>query len=741
MKTNHSQTAPAFPGHNLNLKLSVGLLACCVTLSALADSQSVTTGTLKESDQSYTDTSTDPALYVSGSETLYDGTDIILNASHGSFDDLDMTGKGAFVKNGATLLLTGGTVSTSGDNGHGVMLYNSGHATLTGVNINTTSHGLEIRVSSTATMTGGVIHTTGRHGTGVFLYDHGAITLTDVSILTTGEIGHGVDANNFSTLTMTGGTISVSEEMSKGIGLDGNSSGQVNGVTISTAGEDGHGVMVDGNSTLLLTDSAIHTTGGGYGIYLNASSGTVRDTNIQTSEWMAYGIFADYSSALTLTGGTVTTSGYSGHGVYLQHQGRATISDARVSTAGDNSHGVIARDASTLALAGDLITTSGNVSHGVYLYDRSGATLTDTQIETTGAGATGIMLAPVSGGIADMTLLIDGGAIHSAQDAALTINDVNRAVAASTLGNMNGHYTITIKGGAQLTGATAAINLDTAWRNTSGGITQVSTTAAIHVDEASTLAGDVRNTGLGNLTLNLTGGSTLTGNLIANGTTITVLNSSQGATITGDIIGSNEAAITISLTGPGTAFTGNITVSDYSAIDLTVGAGALLGGLGTHIDSLVTISDGGHLASTLTLTNGLTLETGAILDYYTTGALQITGGTLTIADGILVDFGSAALLGDQDYLIMDYSGATGSLNADYFTASGLGQDIQGNFILDNNQLLFHTEIIPEPSTWFLLGAGLGVWWLIVCYHRRQDDPTVPRSGSRRRGGSNGIFTR
>ncbi|MDR1304160.1 MAG: PEP-CTERM sorting domain-containing protein, partial [Verrucomicrobiales bacterium] len=730
-------------GHNLKIKLSAGLLACCLTLSAFAQNKTVTSGTETESNQTYADTATDAALLVSGSETQYHGTDINLNATHNASGDPAQSGMGALTKDGASLFLTGGTVNVSGGSGHGVMLYNNGRATLTDVNLNTTneySHGLDIRINSTATMTGGAIHTAGRYGIGVSLYDHGAVTLSDVNIMTTGEIGHGIDTYNACTLTLTGGTIATLREMAKGISLDSNSSGQISGVTITTAGEDGHGIIADGESTLLLTDSAIHTAGdNGYGIFLNASTGTLRNVNIRTDGWMTHGINAGASSVLNLAGGTIATTGYASHGAQIQSYGDATISDATISTAGDNSHGVSVRGSSKLALTGGTITTTGNSGQGLYLYDYSTATLTNAIVEATGTDANGIMLAPANGGRADTTLRIDGGTIHSTREAALAINDVNHTLSDANLANMNGNYTITITGGAHLTGATAAINLNTAWNSTTG-VVQVPTTAVINIDQASTLTGDVRNTGIGNLTLNLTGASILTGNLIASGSTTTTLNTSQGTTITGDITGNGDATVNLTLTGPGTTFTGNITVSDRSAIALTVSAGALIDGPGTRIESLLTIARDGHLASTITLTNGLTLETGAILDYYTTGALQITGGTLNIADGILVDFANTTLLGDQDYLIMDYTGATGALNAESFTATGLNQDLDGAFHLNNNQLLFHT-VIPEPSTWFLLGMGLGTWLLVVCYHQRQAGPTVPRSGNRRRGGSNGIFTR
>jgi hypothetical protein len=42
----------------------------------------------------------------------------------------------------------------------------------------------------------------------------------------------------------------------------------------------------------------------------------------------------------------------------------------------------------------------------------------------------------------------------------------------------------------------------------------------------------------------------------------------------------------------------------------------------------------------------------------------------------------------------------------------------GTFTIDGTQLTFHATAIPEPSTWFLLGTGLGILFLTVRQHRR-----------------------
>jgi hypothetical protein len=133
-----------------------------------------------------------------------------------------------------------------------------------------------------------------------------------------------------------------------------------------------------------------------------------------------------------------------------------------------------------------------------------------------------------------------------------------------------------------------------------------------------------------------------------------------------------------------------------SIINLTISAGALLDGGGTA--------------------NNLTLGDGAILSYSPDhGWLSITD-TITIGNGITIDFSSLTETGD--YTVLDWDGATitgGSISETQFTAT----NAEGTFSVANNQLYFNATAIPEPSTWFLLGVGLGVLALTRIHRRRQ----------------------
>ncbi|MDR1145001.1 MAG: PEP-CTERM sorting domain-containing protein, partial [Verrucomicrobiales bacterium] len=66
-----------------------------------------------------------------------------------------------------------------------------------------------------------------------------------------------------------------------------------------------------------------------------------------------------------------------------------------------------------------------------------------------------------------------------------------------------------------------------------------------------------------------------------------------------------------------------------------------------------------------------------------------------------------------EYTVFDWSGATGgdSINAGQFNVAA-DTGIEGTFSVAGSQLTFNATAVPEPSTWFLIGAGLGALALI-----------------------------
>jgi T5SS/PEP-CTERM-associated repeat protein/autotransporter-associated beta strand protein len=172
---------------------------------------------------------------------------------------------------------------------------------------------------------------------------------------------------------------------------------------------------------------------------------------------------------------------------------------------------------------------------------------------------------------------------------------------------------------------------------------------------------------------------------------------------------------------------GGITVNDGSLlVNNTVTTGTtvnvshgLLGGTGVIKGGRVAVASGAHLATSLTLSNGLTLDAGSYLNYIGDGArLVLSAGSLILGGEIIVDF-SAVLLDEMlEYVVMDWSGngSVGSVDVSKFIASGA----EGQFKLNGNTLVFQgVSSVPEPSTYFLMGIGLGLIGLLKLRRRHQ----------------------
>jgi fibronectin-binding autotransporter adhesin len=184
----------------------------------------------------------------------------------------------------------------------------------------------------------------------------------------------------------------------------------------------------------------------------------------------------------------------------------------------------------------------------------------------------------------------------------------------------------------------------------------------------------------------------------------------------------------------GTLLASNSTGSALGSGAVTVNAGATLGGNG-FIGGLTTVNAGAHLApgnspGTLTFNQGLTLNSGAFLDFelgdpftpLTSDLVAIAGGALSgPASGLItLNLSDAGGFGPGTYNLIDASSAS-AINDLAPAAFAFGSTVSGYaYSLDWNGsvLQLTASAVPEPSTYAAL-AGILVLGLALHRKRRR----------------------
>ncbi|MDR1304064.1 MAG: PEP-CTERM sorting domain-containing protein [Verrucomicrobiales bacterium] len=380
------------------------------------------------------------------------------------------------------------------------------------------------------------------------------------------------------------------------------------------------------------------------------------------------GAYIDNGAVLSLTGGSITTIGSFGMAVHVVNTSSGTVNNVNIQTGGYQAYGTWVVN-STLALTGGSISTTGSNGYGIVLVTSSG-TVNNVNVQTTGVRGDGMKVATSS------NLVLAGADI-------------------STSGS-NG-YGMWFE--TNSSGTVSNANIQTTG-DRSHGVYVTNTSALTLTDSDISTGGNsaygIFATGSSTVTVNLNGntlsstGASDSHSILASSATI-ALTGSNGSVITGNVWSQGGySRVEITLTDAGTEMHGNLRQTNVtSVLNLSIGAGVLFEGSG-ELDNL-------------------TLASGALLGY-AGDVLQVTG-EITIGDDITIDFSSLTETGD--YLVFNWSGATitgGTISEDQFNIAGEG--IEGTFSVENNQLTFNATAVPEPSTWFLIGAGLGALALI-----------------------------
>jgi hypothetical protein len=417
------------------------------------------------------------------------------------------------------------------------------------------------------------------------------------------------------------------------------------------------------------------------------------------------GAFVSNGAILSLTDSTITTSGLLGNGVFLYDVGSGTLNNVNIGTTGENGRGVYARNFSTLTMTGGTITTNGYGAYGITSDDHSNVTVNNVVVNANGQSGLGLRVASFS------TLVMTGGTIRNSDVLGLNA------------------YGMDITGTSNVT--LDHVKIETAGNGGHGAAAHSSTLTLTNSDITAAGAGSTYGIFADNSTVNVgLNGNTLSSgglSILATGASTLTLTGSNGSVITGNVYSGDTATVNLTLTD--TALHGNFSKYTAATINLTAGAGALIDG-GGSVTSL-TLQDGAILSSddsgdlllngaAITVTTDLlALSGGAILDYDSGGTLTLTGN-LAIGEGILVNFGGQAMEEGDQLLVINWSGAelSGEITVDSFEAADLAQGMTGTFTLDQETgLTFTAHAVPEPSTWFLLGTGLGALLLAAHYRR------------------------
>ena len=247
--------------------------------------------------------------------------------------------------------LSGGSVTTHGDDAFGASALDTGHVTLQETHVQTTG----ARASGVSAISGGTIDTTGG------------------SIATSGQGAAAMGASDAGTvLTTHATTLATSGDQSLGVSVQQGASAVVSGGSIATTGAQSAGVMAASGATLALSDTTVNTSGSAsHGAVLSGSGGlTMTNTTLMATGESAHGLFADAQHAsgardsVSLTGGSIQSAQGSavrvdGASLDVHADGDAQLSGItllEVTTDAAGSHAAVSLSAT------DNVTLSGDIA-------------------------------------------------------------------------------------------------------------------------------------------------------------------------------------------------------------------------------------------------------------------------------------------------------------------------------------------------------------------------------------------
>jgi fibronectin-binding autotransporter adhesin len=515
-------------------------------------------------------------------------------------------------------------------------------------------------------------------------------------------------ANSYTgTTTLSGGTLAISI--------------LANGGTASGLGKSGNAAanLIFDGGTLRYTDAAVSTD---RQFTLAAKGGTIDASGTGALTLAATGAVSlggsNTSPVLTLTGtntgnntfaGTLGNNGSGSSALVKSGAGTWVLTGQNTYAGGTSVQGGTLR----LGVAGALPSTtllslySGavlDVLHNQTVAGFASGTSGEGATLQLGNGATFTVAMPVANESTTFAGSVTGNGIFAVSGAGNDVVNLTGSVAGSITTQVGSGATLVIGSGGDLTGPLqlgegSTFSLNQSGSQTISGI--ISGAGSLQATSGTTI---------------LSGANTYTGSTTITGGTLLVTNTSGSGTGTGTVtVGSGGTfGGTGIITGPLQLNSGGILSPGASPGNLTVGPTTWAGDAHFTFE----INDGNGTAGSqwdlLTISGALTINATPGNPFI----LDLVSLTTSNAAGLLLNFDPANA---ASWVFATASGGIAGFETgafQYNTSQFQNGLADGHFFVSQsgNNLLLNFTPVPEPSTWAMLGAGLG---LLLLFGRRR----------------------
>lgn len=420
-----------------------------------------------------------PAILISGAGNALAGDRVSIESG---IADTGVGATGITLRSGGTLDLSNSTINTQGyRNAQGVVVQDAGSkAVLNGNTITTEgqeSHGVYAREGGQAEVTGGTISARGYGAHGLNSAGAGStITAQGLEITAWGAEAAAVNAEDGGSIVLDKARLNANDTAtqwgSRGIMIN---RGSVTATHTDIRTLRGRGIETSGG-TLSLSQSTIDAYSSG--VHLGSASGasitqsTAKLTDVKIHSEAGYGLNAQSESRATLERVQIDSNGSQVSGIWLPSKAVVSVKDSTIEMTGANGVGVDNR-AGTFTMDGGSITTHGTSGHGLYSSEawtgsggRATSTLRNVAIETFGQAAIGVVSRTAVSDIAfeggSVTthgktaygMLVNGGRLQATGTTVRTTGDF-----ATGLRMGNSGATVTLDGVDMRTSGTGAAGL------------------------------------------------------------------------------------------------------------------------------------------------------------------------------------------------------------------------------------------------------------------------------------------